>query len=166
MPKQDNPNTKTLTRTDLLARPVKHRMVKKYKGEKPYRFKTIERPVVPIKNQRFNMLAELPQFKKTPKYEVEKKPSTYVKKAALEAQLTPRIDHLSRPFVRYVFLKTMILCILKILSILRTLQGTRREHGKALGKPFVDTMNEKIQMSWDTIYYFNEKSKKAVEAEK
>lgn len=48
----------------------------------------------------------------------------------------------------------------------RKLQGTKREYGKTLGLPFIENINEKILQSWDTIYYFNEKSLRAINADK
>lgn len=100
MAKNSKPQSGYLkTRTDYLAKPNKYKISKKYAGEKPMKFKKIDHPVVTLNNERLNMLAEMPKFKQTTKYEVPRVPSTTIKRSVLNAVMRPRIDHLSKPFV-------------------------------------------------------------------
>lgn len=88
-----------------LALPKKTRREKKYvyvdTESLKCRYLKIKRPVVPIKNKRLDMLAESTPRCITRKYsEPELGSALAVNKGALESVCTPRLDHLSRPFVR------------------------------------------------------------------
>ncbi|GLV34244.1 Testicular haploid expressed gene [Carabus blaptoides fortunei] len=80
------------------------------------------------------------------KYEPDEVPSTIINRAVLEATCTPRLNHLSRPLVR----------------LLEAVKNDKRY----LGKVFVDTMNERIAMSMDTIYNHTAKSLRNIAADR
>lgn len=91
--------------TELLARSFKGKVVKKFNScENDYikkgKFDDLKRPIMPIKNQRIDMLSV--PLRVTPKFQVlSEDSSTNVNRTALETVCTPRLDHLSRPTLRY-----------------------------------------------------------------
>lgn len=84
----------------LLARPFKHKISQKYVPDDEIKWKNYKRPIMPVRNKRIHMLAVPVRVR--PKYEPVEVPSTIINRAVLEATCTPRLNHLSRPLVRYI----------------------------------------------------------------
>lgn len=90
---------------DLLAKCSRRKIGKKFSAneddyKKKGRFDDLKRPIMPIKNRRIDMMSV--PIRITPKFQVPvEESSTNVNRAALETVCTPRLDHLSRPTLRY-----------------------------------------------------------------